>query len=148
MNKLTLTFDKSVILYADLNNYLKDINGINKFKINGENNEIYIEYDDKLISIYLIEMEILLYLKLTKIPSLIAFNKYNKGEEYIINFDNLCCEYCLKSAIDELLITDGIESAYSDFEPISNYKNVKIYVTYDSDIIKKEDIEKIVSKYK
>lgn len=49
MNKLTLKLD--VLFYNDLINYLKQLDGIKNANINNENDEIYLEYDQSVISL-------------------------------------------------------------------------------------------------
>lgn len=75
MDKLTLKIEYTDFLNNDLENYLKDLNGVKIIKINNDKNEIYVEYDSNIISLRLLKREILLYLDLVKIPSIVAFNK-------------------------------------------------------------------------
>lgn len=84
-------------------------------------------------------MEILLYLDIVKIPSIISFDKHSKSniKKDIIVIKDLCCEYCLKGMIDDLLDINGIESAYSDFDYINKY-NVNIFITYNYKLLDKE----------
>ena len=77
MDKLTLKIEYTDFLNNDLENYLKDLNGVKIIKINNDKNEIYVEYDSNIISLRLLKREILLYLDLVKIPSIVAFNKNN-----------------------------------------------------------------------
>ena len=79
MDKLTLKIEYTDFLNNDLENYLKDLNGVKIIKINNDKNEIYVEYDSNIISLRLLKREILLYLDLVKIPSIVAFNKYFKN---------------------------------------------------------------------
>lgn len=73
MDKLTLKIEYTDFLNNDLENYLKDLNGVKIIKINNDKNEIYVEYDSNIISLRLLKREILLYLDLVKIPSIVAF---------------------------------------------------------------------------
>ena len=113
MDKLTLKIEYTDFLNNDLENYLKDLNGVKIIKINNDKNEIYVEYDSNIISLRLLKREILLYLDLVKIPSIVAFNKNFKNgiRKDCILIKDLCCEYCLNGMIEELLEIDGIESA-------------------------------------
>ena len=63
-------------------------------------------------------MEILLCLDIFKTPPILSFNKYSKFKtfNYTIIRDDLCCEYCLKGAINDLFKIEGIESAKSNFD--------------------------------
>ena len=49
MSKLTLKLD--VLLYDDLINYLKQLDGVKTTNINNETDEIYLEYDSLVISL-------------------------------------------------------------------------------------------------
>lgn len=93
-----------------------------------EKNEIYIEYDSSIISIKILKMEIILYLNIKNIPSIVSFDKhYEQGiKEDIIIIEDLCCEYCLKGMIEDLFDCDAIKSAYTDFNYIDK-NNVNIY---------------------
>ena len=111
------------------------------------NNEIYVEYDAVAISLKLLKMEILLYLDIMNTPSIVSFDKHTKNnKEDIIIIKDLCCEYCLKGMIEELLEIDGIESAYSDFD-YTDKINVKIFITYDDKLVNKDIIKKLEKKF-
>ena len=144
MDKLTLKIEYTDFLNNDLENYLKDLNGVKIIKINNDKNEIYVEYDSNIISLRLLKREILLYLDLVKIPSIVAFNKNFKNgiRKDCILIKDLCCEYCLNGMIEELLEIDGIESAYTDFD-YNNKFNVNIFITYNDEIIGKEKINEL-----
>ena len=47
---------------------------------NDEQLDIYLKYDSSLITSKIIKIEITLFLNITKIPSLLSFNKYPKFE--------------------------------------------------------------------
>lgn len=147
MKKITLKIDCSLFFNNDIINYLLGLNGIKLVKINTESKEIYVEYDSNIISLKILKMEILLYLDVLNVPSIISFNKHLDGdlEKYIITIKDLCCEYCLKGMIEDLLEYDGIISAYSNFDYINNF-NVNIYITYDSNLIKKEKLDELTVK--
>ncbi len=53
MDKLTLKIEYTDFLNNDLENYLKDLNGVKIIKINNDKNEIYVEYDSNIISLRL-----------------------------------------------------------------------------------------------
>lgn len=147
MNKLTLKIDDTNYLNKDLENYLSTIDGIVFSKVNSDNNEIYVEYDAVAISLKLLKMEILLYLDIMNTPSIVSFDKHTKNnKEDIIIIKDLCCEYCLKGMIEELLEIDGIESAYSDFD-YTDKINVKIFITYDDKLVNKDIIKKLEKKF-
>lgn len=70
------------------------------------NDEIYVEYYSSVISLKLLKMEILLYLDIGKVPSIIAFDKHDVSNlnKYTIVIKDLCCEYCLKGMIENLFL--------------------------------------------
>lgn len=148
MQKLTLKIDYSDFFNKDFINYLSTIDGIKLVKMDNMNDEIYIEYDPSIISLKLLKMEILLYLDIVKIPSIIAFNKHDVGNlnKYTMIIKNLCCEYCLKGMIEELLETNGISSAYTDFNYIDK-NNVNIFITYDTKILKLDELNKLNNQF-
>lgn len=143
MNKITIEID--TILDKGLLEYLKTIDGIENCDIN--EGKISIVYKDN-ISLFVIVKEICLYLDILKIPSILSFDKYlpNNLKEYQILINDLCCEYCLMSDIEELLYINGINSAYSDYD-FKDKNNVVIYITYDSSIISKEELDKLNKKF-
>lgn len=147
MNKLTLKIEYSDFLDKELNEYLSSLNGVLFSKVDMEKNEIYVEYDSTIISIKVLKMEIILYLNLNNTPSIISFDKhYEKGiKEDVIIIEDLCCEYCLKGMIDDLLGYDAIKSAYTDFDYIDK-NNVNIYITYDDKALKSDELNKLKNK--
>ena len=93
-------------------------------------------------------MEVELFLDVVKFPSLIGFDKHSKNKllDYEMIINDLCCEYCLKTNIDILFETDGIESVRTDFDYI-NKKDVKIFIKYDNNKIDIESIKKLESEF-
>lgn len=145
MNKLTLKLD--IISYNDLINYLKQLDGIKSANINNENDEIYLEYDQSVISLNILKKHILLYLNVLKLPPIISFDKHiDNTKKDIIVINNLCCEYCLKGMIEELLDTNGIISAYSDFD-YHNKKKVNIFITYSPKLVNETKIDELKEKF-
>lgn len=144
MQKLTLKLDCSVFYWKDLVEYLTNLKGINLVKIDNDNSDIYVEYDSNVISLKVLKYEILYCLNLLKTPSIIGFDKHSRcmifKEEIVIK--DLCCEYCLKGMIEDLLEIKGITSAYTDFDYI-NKKDVNIYITYDTNLLSLQQIKKI-----
>lgn len=142
--ELTLKYD--CLIDKEIKDYLLKINGIEDIKINLDTGEIYIKYNN--ISIKLILMEVELFLDVVKFPSLIGFDKHSKNKllDYEMVINDLCCEYCLKTNIDILFETDGIESVRTDFDYINN-KDVKIFIKYDNNKIDIESIKKLESEF-
>lgn len=145
MNKLTLKLD--IISYNDLINYLKQLDGVKTTNINNETDEIYLEYDQLIISLDTLKKQILLYLNILELPSIVSFDKHvDNTKKDIIIINDLCCEYCLKGMIEELLDTNGIISAYSDFD-YHNKKKVNIFITYDPKLINETKINEFKEKF-
>lgn len=129
--------------------YLSKSYGIISADVDKKTNEIIVEYDSSMMSLELLMKEILIYLDLDKIPSVIAFDKCVSNSHIrkdIIVIKDLCCEYCLKNMIKELLVIDGIESAYTDFDYVNKH-NVNIFITYDSVIINEEKLVDLKNKF-
>ena len=147
MQKLSLKLDYANFVEDDLIKYLTSLKGVNLVKIDKNNFDIYIEYDNN-ISLKLLKYEILCYLNLLNIPSIIGFDKHSICEvskkEIIIK--DLCCEYCLKGMIEDLLEIDGIVSTYTDFDYV-NKCNVNIFITYDNKLMNNHVLEEIEKKF-
>lgn len=141
MNTISLKLNTWV--YDELIDYLKSINGIENVEIS---NDITIYYDN--ISLKVIIKEIYLFLNILNIPSILSFDKHlnNNLKEYKIVIKNLCCEHCLMSDIEYLLYINGINSAYSNYD-FDDKDEVEIYITYDSSIISKEELDKLNKKF-
>ena len=148
MNKLTMNIEYSDFLNKDLVNYLLSLQGVTNANLNIDNNVISVEYDSSIISLKVLKTEILLYLDIVKIPSIISFDKHSKNniKKDVIVIKDLCCEYCLKSMIDDLFNIDGIESAYSDFDYVNKY-NVNIFITYNEKLINKKKILELEDQF-
>lgn len=148
MEKLTLKIEYSDFLDKELNKYLSSLNGVLFSKVDMEKNEIYVEYDSLVISLKILKMEIILYLNIQNTPSIVSFNKHYKKDikEDVIIIDDLCCEYCLKGMIEDLLVYDAIKSAYTDFNYIDK-NNVNIFITYDESMLKVEELNKVKNKF-
>ena len=143
MNKLTLKLDCEI--YNEIKSYLLDLNGVDEVLI--PKDEITVIYNDEGIDVYMLKSEIELFLEIDKTPSIIGFNKYNiTDNKYDIYINDLCCEYCLKGFIEELLMIDGIVEAYTDFDYV-NKKNVKIMIKYDSSIISMDEINNLEKEF-
>ncbi len=141
MNTISLKLNTWV--YDELIDYLKSINGIENVEIS---NDITIYYDN--ISLKVIIKEIYLFLNILNIPSILSFDKHlnNNLKEYKIVIKNLCCEHCLMSDIEYLLYINGINSAYSNYD-FDDKDEVEIYITYDSSIISKEELDKLSEEF-
>lgn len=59
---------------------------------------------------------------------------------------DLCCEYCLKGMMEDLLEIEEIISAYTDFDYTNKY-NINIFITYDKILITNKKLEEIERKF-
>ena len=150
MSKLTIVIDN--LGHKELRNYLMSLKGIFNVKIkNIKYLEIYLEYDSNLITPSIIKMEILLFLDIFKTPSILSFNKYPKFKtfNYTIIRDDICCEYCLKGAINDLFEIEGIESAKSNFDKAYfsiPREKIMVNIKYNPNLIDNNKIKQIESE--
>lgn len=151
MAKLTIIIDHWG--HVELKEYLLSLKGISEVIIkNEEQLNIHIEYNHNLISHKLIKMEIILFLDIKKTPSIIAFDKHstNKTSTYEIVRNDICCEYCLKGAIEDLFEIEGIDKVESNIN-LENYYQTKyderdtaiIKIKYNPQLISHDDMKKI-----
>lgn len=150
MDELTIEIDNWG--HKELREYLMSLKGVSNIIIkNFEHLEIYIKYDSNVITPRIIKMEILLFLDLWKIPSILSFDKHPKMKtsNYKITIDNLCCDYCFKGAIEDLFELDGIEKVESNFteeyffKEYNNRKTITINIKYNPELINIEKIKQI-----
>ena len=142
MKELTFVIDWAI--HDELKDYLMSLNGISNVIINNDKYlKINIKYDSNLISGKIIEMELFLFLDVTKTPSIISFNKHFKGklETYIIDKNSICCEYCLKGAIEDLFEIEGIEKVETNFGQKDN--NTIINIGYNPKLISIDKMKEI-----
>lgn len=154
MSELTIIIDNWG--HKELKEYLMSLNGILDVIIkNEEQLEIHIKYNPNLITSKIIRLEILLFLGILKIPSILAFDKHSTIEtfEYKIIRNGICCEYCFKGAIDDLFEIDGIEKVESNVNEENYFQknyderdNVIISINYNSDLISVDDMMQIELK--
>ncbi len=146
MTKLTLFIDAPA--YKGLDEYLKHLDGIEKVTINNkEFTMITIYYDETKITIKMLKLEILLYLELTKIPSIIGFDKHGKAtQEYHTSINDFCCEYCLKIMVESLLDNQKINSVVTDYcDDIYTTNKLNMTITYNPDITNSKEILKLIN---
>lgn len=148
MNELTLKIDYCDFIDNELKEYLISLEGVFESEVDSSLNEIYVKYDASLINLEILKYEILAFLSLLKIPSIIGFNKHSKNKviNYSITIKDLCCEYCLMIMIEELLSIKGIESALTNFD-YHNKKDVIITIQYDKNLISEKEIKNIEKKF-
>lgn len=147
MKELTITFD-DLWLDKELKEYLSTLKGIHNVEIDLKYESITIRYDSELISIKIIKLEILTFMDVLKTPSVISFNKHSNKilTKTAIVIKDLCCEYCLKGMIEELLLINGIEKVDTNFDYI-NKKDVLLNIEYNNELISKEDIKILEDKF-
>ena len=147
MKKIAIKFD--FLTMDETDNYLLNIDGIKTVKFNDENDEITIEYDDKVIPLNVLIKEVYFSTGTLNVPTVVSFNKYSTKDlcKYTFNINNLCCEYCLSSCIETLLELEAVISAYSDFDYDNRKSVVHIFIEYDCDNISNEELIGLNSKF-
>lgn len=153
MSELTIVIDNWG--HEELKEYLMSLKGILDVEIkSNEQLGIWLKYDSRLITPKIIKMEIMLFLDIAKIPSILSFDKYPKFEtsNYTITRDDLCCEYCYKGAIEDLFEIDGIEVVKGNFKGGYLFKKheerekIIINIKYDPNLISIEEMKQIELK--
>ena len=147
MKELTLKLEHLYGIDEEFELYMKDFNGVEDAKYDRDTLDVYIKYDEAKISLNRIKLEVFLFLGINTIPSLLAFDKHSKNKLDIatITIKDLCCEYCLKGMVEELLFVDGIEKLETDFDYI-NKKDVNFSISYDQNIITEDKIKELEKK--
>lgn len=149
MRKLTVLIDAWG--HNELKNYLLSLKGIIDVSINIDKDlEITIWYDSNLISSKIINLEIFAFLKILKTPSLLSFDKHSdqKLSTYKIIREEICCEYCFKSTVEDLFNISGIEKVESNFinsyyrNELDGEKTIIIDIYYNENIIHYDEIKK------
>ena len=155
MSEITIIIDNWG--HEELKEYLMSLKGILDVEIKNVEHEIksdeqldiYLKYDSSLITPKIIKMEITLFLNITKIPSILSFDKYPKFKtsNYTIIRNDLCCEYCYKGAIEDLFEIEGIEIVKGNFdEDYLRREKIIINIKYDPNLINTEEIKQIELK--
>lgn len=144
MEKITMKFD--VFLHKELNEYLVSLKGVSKVIVDIEEGEVDIEYESSIISLKILIKEIEMFLNEKMFP-LIAFDKHNTENivKKTIVIKDLCCEYCLKDLIEELMYLNGISSIYTDFD-YNNKNDVNLFISYNGEELKLEEIENLIKE--
>ena len=144
MQEVTFKFD-NVIISNDFSDYFLSLKGIKDINYkNDDYLEITIQYTND-ISLKQIKLELELYFNILKIPEMLFFDKHIKKDlkkEQIVIKD-MCCEYCIKGTIEDLFDTNGIVSAYTNYDPlVDSCYDITFYITYDDTITSIEEIKK------
>lgn len=142
MGELTILIDYGA--NEKLQSYLLSLTGVLEVSIDDmKETEIYIKYNS-LTMPKIIKMEIELFLELLKVPSTIGLDKHSQDKLsiYTICRKNVCCEYCLKGAIDDLFNVQGTEKVDCNFF-CDVLGNTKINAYYSDSIIINDEIKRI-----
>ncbi len=135
--------------HKELKSYLESLNGVKKVDIDDEAKDLTIEidYEPKKIGPKVLLLEITTFMQ-SNIPSLIRFDKHFKGaKKETILVKDVCCEYCYMDMIEELFNTEGIISAWSNYEEVDYHYNISLYIEYDPAILNKSDLKKMEKEY-
>lgn len=120
------------VLDDEIKEYLLTQVGINKVEIKKDwlKTEMNIEYDSNISP--LIIMKYIDLFTQSKIPVLLKFNKglktKNKKLKYIVN--DMCCEYCYKSLVENLFEKKFINSVKSNFDTFCSAFNIEFEIEY------------------
>lgn len=141
MNQIKLLLNESID--EQIAKYLLTISGINTVNVN--NQELTIKYDEQIISLKVIKLEVYLFLDLN-FPSILMFDKnYNTQliiKEYTIA--DICCKICLLGKIEDLLFVPGIIKVTTDYDFINKY-HVRLMISYDEKKITWSEIVQLIS---
>ena len=132
----------------DFLEYMKSIDGVEDVVIDLDCEEVYVRYDCSIIDLNILKKEILLFLGVGGVPSIDGFDRHLNRElnEYLLIIRNLCCEYCLRGMVDDLMMIAGIGKVKHSYNG-GNKKNVKMYIYYDSRFISEMDLFDIENNF-
>jgi len=139
MSEISLKLEFSIWFEENIVSYLCNLAGVKDVLIDVNKSDIYIKYDESIISTYVLVKEIQLFLSKVNEPFVLGFDKYIDEDvvEEEVYIKRLCCEYCLMGAIEELMYKDCIISVNTDFD-FHNKDNVKIIIKYKEEIEEQE----------
>ena len=142
MKKLTLSFN--FWNHKELKDYLLSLNGVSNVIIDDEKDLVIdFEYDEKIVSPKILRYEVLAFMEVDY-PSLICFNLHEtEAKKYKIVVKDVCCEYCFMDMIEELFTMKGIVSVKSDYDEINHHYNINLYIEYNPNLLKVEDLKRI-----
>ena len=137
-NKITLRMNDLCFDNKELQKYLLSLKGIKKLNVNDK--EITIWYS-KDINPQMILQKIKLFTDTLDISSLYYFHKHSEenNSKYERYLNDLCCEYCLYSFIESLLLINGINEVYVNDEDM-----LKIGINYDKNIMTEDELEQLI----
>lgn len=145
MNQLTMQMDYFHRFDTEFETYISALDGVDQ--VEQKPNGIHITYDPNKISIHRILLEIKLFLGLLKTPSLIGFDKHfqKASGQTSVMIEDACCEYCVKSVVEDLILIDGIEKVSVAFQD-DTFFQVSIQVMYDSNLFYDKKVKELVEK--
>ena len=138
-----LTLNLECWIDMEVLDYLMQLDGVDKAEVNEDKDTLDIYFDDKIIPLKILVMEVELFLKIDKIPSIIGFDK-NSDKELVkknVTVDDICCEYCVMGNVYDLLLMKGIEKVSTDYD-FEKWENINFFIEYDKDLISEEDVNK------
>ena len=108
--------------------------------------EIDIKYNKNIIP--KIIMNYINLFEKSEYPIMMGFDSKKNDDTKVLKYvvSDLCCEYCLKGMIEELLLINGIEKVNTNFDYI-NKKDVVLNIEYDNELITKENIKILENKF-
>lgn len=138
-----LTLNLECWIDMEVLEYLMQLDGVDKALVNEDKDTLDIYYDDKIIPLKILVMEVELFLKIDKLPSIIGFDKHSDKElvKKKVVVEDICCEYCVMGNIYDLLLMKGIEKVSTDYD-FEKWENVNFFIEYDKDLISEEDVNK------
>lgn len=144
LSKILFKFDDLDYFSVDLEKYLTSLKGVRTAKFNDKKEELEVLYDSKIIFLKTLYYEIKEYLKSSDIPLLLGFSKNETTniKETIIYIPDICCEYCLKDKLEELLFLDGVIKVSTNYDDLLD---ANVFITYDETLNKEENLASILA---
>ena len=138
-----LTLNLECWIDMEVLEYLMQLDGVSKALVNEDKDTLDVYYDESIMPLKILIMEIELFLNHEKVPFIIGFNKHSDSilNERVVIVDDVCCEYCVMGNIYDLLLMKGIEEVNTDYD-FKKWKDVKINIKYDKNIISEDEVNK------
>ncbi len=138
-------------MYDGLEEYLLSLPGILEVSISDSRNFIIdVKYNSDIMKMKVLKLEILFFLGILKLPTIISFHKYPKMKtsRYDMVISDLCCEFCFCGMMEDLLDMDGIEKVTSDFDEKNRHKEqMMMKVDYNPKLIKEAELKQLELKF-
>lgn len=137
------------IFDSELKDYLLKEEGINSVEIVNKDfiSEIKINFNDKTSPLSIIKC--IESFQNNEYSTLLSFDKGNIYKINQLNYliEDMCCEYCYKSLIQELFKNNDIKSVKSNFEFNKPAFNIELRIEYNINCSEEEIVE-YIKKYK